>query len=210
MTRPRPIIRVFTFFTAAAMAVATFALMLPAQAHPHEELPFELLFPQEPQVTRFSNDWGAARSGGRRHRATDLIAPKMTEVYAAAPGIVEVVGTSRRAGRYVRIRHRGGWSTTYIHLNNDNPGTDDGRAPWSLTVTQGVEEGAWVQAGQLIGWVGDSGNAESAVSHTHFELAKDGHEVNPYPYLEEAYARAQELYLLRMYYDSNEALPLIF
>ena len=62
----------------------------------------------------------------------------------------------------------------YLHLNNDDPGTDNGRADWSLTLVQGLEVGSHVEAGQHIGYVGDSGNAEWTGSHTHFELAHDG------------------------------------
>ena len=115
--------------------------------------------------------------------------------------MVETVADSSRAGRYVVIRHRGGWTSTYIHLNNDNPETDDGAADWSLTVAPGVKEGRRVRAGQLIGWVGDSGNAEWTGSHTHFELAIDDVEIDPHDYLVEAYARDHEAFLRSMYLE---------
>lgn len=145
-------------------------------------------------MTEFSSTFGARRSGGRRHRGNDLMAPKMTEVYAAAPGIIRTVGTSRKGGRYLELDHLGGWTTMYVHLNNDNPGSDDNEADWSLTVVPGLAEGSWVTAGQLIGWAGDSGNAEGTGSHTHFELAFEGHEMDPYQLLVEAYNRDHDLY----------------
>lgn len=151
---------------------------------------FELTFPQEAEVTGFSNSWGAARSGGRRHRGTDLMAPKMTEVYVAADGVVTRVTSSGRAGRYVMVTHADGWETYYMHLNNDHPDTNDGRAPWFLTVAPGIYVGAEVVAGQLLGWVGDSGNAEGGSAHTHFELHRHGRALNPYPYLRDALERA--------------------
>ena len=49
-----------------------------------------------------------------------------------------------------------------------------------------------MKAGQLIGWVGDSGNAEGSGSHTHFELAFEGHEIDPYDLLVEAFDRDHE------------------
>jgi murein DD-endopeptidase MepM/ murein hydrolase activator NlpD len=123
------------------------------------------------------------------------MAPKMTEVYAVADGVIEAVGTSSRSGRYVTIKHFDGWTSTYIHLNNDDPGTDDGRATWNLTIASGIFEGAVVRAGQMIGYVGDSGNAEGSQPHTHFELALNGHPVNPYSLLEEAWLRDNDLYV---------------
>lgn len=164
-------------------------LSVPAQAG-HIEPPFELKFPQETTKTQFSNDWHSSRSGGRRHAGNDLMATaKMVEVYAIADGVVTRINESRRPGRYVMIEHAGGWDSVYIHLNDDNIGTDDGKAPWALTVAPGVEVGATVEAGQLIGWVGDSGNAEGASPHTHFELHYLGRALNPYRYLAAAYRR---------------------
>jgi peptidoglycan hydrolase-like protein with peptidoglycan-binding domain len=69
----------------------------------------------------------------------------------------------------------------YIHLNNDTPGTDDGLG-WGIA--EGIVPGARVSAGQLIGWVGDSGNAEDTDPHLHFELHDAyGVIVDPYPAL---------------------------
>lgn len=177
-----------TLSLALALALGL-AFGLPAQhslAH-DASLPFDIAFPQEVEKTTFSNTWGARRSGGRRHKGTDLMAEKMSEVYAFAAGVVTKVGESRRPGRYVIIEHPEGWDTYYIHLNNDTPGTDDGKADWRFTVAPGIEEGAEVRAGQLIGWVGDSGNAEGSGSHTHFELLHNGQNINPYHELEIAF-----------------------
>lgn len=184
----------------AIMAVTTaVAMFLPMRlALAASEPPFELSFPQETQATTHHNDWGARRSGGRRHKGNDLMAPKMTQVYSIYYGYVERIATSARAGRYIEISHVDGWSSMYVHLNNDNPGTDDGKADWSLTIAPGIEEGSWVRPGQLIGWVGDSGNAEGSSSHTHFELLKDGQPVNPYPYLRDAWERDHHEYLLEV------------
>lgn len=176
--------RVITSAAAAALILGA----LPAFAA--TDPPFEVLFPQETGATDFSSTFGAPRSGGRRHKGNDLLAPKMTEVYAVADGVVIRVTTDRLAGRHVEIEHVEGWTTYYMHLNNDSVGTDDGDAPWSLTVAPGIEEGATVVAGQLIGWVGDSGNAEGTTSHTHFELRHNGRAVNPYRILAESYEKA--------------------
>jgi murein DD-endopeptidase MepM/ murein hydrolase activator NlpD len=175
----------------ALLAVGTLMPALPA--HAATEPPFVVGFPQDTQVTVFSSTFGASRSGGRRHHGNDLMAPKLTHVYAVADGIITVIDTASGAGRYVEIQHQGGWSTRYMHLNNDDPGTDNGSADWSLTLVSGLEVGSHVTAGQHIAYVGDSGNAEWTGSHTHFELAIEGHVIDPYPILKDAFVRAEAI-----------------
>jgi len=191
--------QVGAFVAALAVGFTLLFPALPAQAHSDASPPFELRFPQETDKTRFSNDWRARRSGGRRHSGTDLIADaKMTEVYAVADGVVVKVNDNPRAGRYLIIEHADGWESYYIHLNNDGLDDDSGDGPWMLTVAPGVEAGALVEAGQLIGWAGDSGNAEGNSPHTHFELHFQGRPLNPYPYLEAAFERDHADLLRRM------------
>ena len=186
---PRNIARLFVLVATTSFAVSSILATAPAQASPARP-PFEVSFPQETDKTSFSNDWGARRSGGRRHGGNDLMATgKMTEVYAIADGVVTKINERTRPGRYISIEHAGGWESLYLHLNDDNIGTDDGKADWSLTFAPGIEEGAEVKAGQVIAWVGDSGNAEGTSPHTHFELSHDGHEINPYSTLENAFDR---------------------
>jgi hypothetical protein len=88
-----------------------------------------------------------------------------------------------------------------MHLNNDDPGTDNGSADWDLTVVPDLIEGSYVVAGQHVAWVGDSGNAESSGSHTHFELAYQGSELDPYSYLKDAYQRDLSRYLDDLWQD---------
>jgi murein DD-endopeptidase MepM/ murein hydrolase activator NlpD len=167
-------------------ALTFFASPSPAGAS-QDGPPFELRFPQELSATDFSSTFGAGRSSGRRHQGNDLMAPKMTEVYAVADGVVETVRSSGNAGRYLVIAHEAGWTSSYMHLNNDTPGTDNGRADWQYTLAPAIDEGTVVSAGELIAWVGDSGNAEWTGSHTHFELRHEGRAVNPYGLLVTAF-----------------------
>lgn len=149
-----------------------------------------LVFPQDPELTHFDDTWGHGRSGGRRHKGSDLMAPKLSPVYAVADGVVSIMRKSGLSGYWIGIEHAGGVESWYMHLNNDEPGTDNGRASIDQVYAPGVELGAFVSAGQLIGYVGDSGNAERSGSHTHFELRVDGVAVDPYPLLVSAQERA--------------------
>ncbi len=113
--------------------------------------------------------FGAARDGGARlHAGNDLTAPRMAPVVAVQSGHVEEIEYGGYlSGTSVRIRHDDGWSSHYIHLNNDLYGTDDGQGEG---VRPGLAEGDRVKKGELLGWVGDSGNAEGTIPHLHFEL----------------------------------------
>ena len=180
-----------TYSRRTVLKLAAAALLVPALPVRAQESPeITFVFPQDPLVTHFTDSFGDPRSGGRAHRGNDLMAPKMTPVYAMAAGEITTIRDGGRAGRWVAVEHAAGWETWYMHLNNDTPGTDDGNAGWHHTVPTGLVEGSRVAAGQLIGWVGDSGNAEPSSPHTHFELHKNGRAIDPYSYLRDAHERA--------------------
>jgi len=156
-------------------------------------------FPHAGSDIEFANDWGRPRPDDRTHRGNDVFSPKMTPVVAVADGFVTRMAESERAGFSIRLRHADGWETFYLHLNNDTPGTDDNRGGTEQAFAAGVEDGDFVAAGTVIGYVGDSGNAEPTPPHTHFELHRNGVALNPYLYLRSAWLRqkrALELYQL--------------
>jgi peptidoglycan hydrolase-like protein with peptidoglycan-binding domain len=139
-----------------------------------EDVNYPLVFPVQGSNTFGDHFWASRGSG--IHHAVDIMAPKMTPVVAVADGTIRWIG---RSCCTMRIQHDDGWASGYIHLNNDTPGTDDGQG-WGIA--PGLTKGSRVSAGQLIGWVGDSGNAENTGSHLHFELI-DPHGVYVDPYL---------------------------
>lgn len=119
-----------------------------------------------PWAVSVGSRFGADRDGGSRlHAGIDMSVPRLTPILAAADGVVEDLGSDGCCA--MTLRHDDGWITRYVHLNNDRSGTDDGLGvgipPW-ITI------GTPVLAGQVIGWVGDSTNAEDTVPHLHFEL----------------------------------------
>ena len=178
--------RSIRLLTAAAIAAA---VLYPTAATADDGEFCLVYFPHEDVASRFSNDWGDARSGGRRHQGTDIFGTKHSAVVAVADGFVVAIDESNRSGFYVRVAHQDGWESWYLHLNNDTPGTDDGAGDEMWAFAPGLEVGMFVPAGTVIGYVGDSGNAEGASSHTHFELHNGRRAVNPYPYLADAHAR---------------------
>ncbi len=133
-----------------------------------------------PTKVSVANTWGAPRSGGRTHEGIDVFAAKGTPVVAADDGVVTFLYTNAAlSGRGIGIKDAQGWQYAYVHLNNDNPGTDDGAAPLSAGILSGLRVGDRVLRGQVIGWVGDSGNAETTPSHTHFELKQTFNDADP-------------------------------
>ncbi|MBT8212445.1 MAG: peptidoglycan DD-metalloendopeptidase family protein [Acidimicrobiia bacterium] len=121
--------------------------------------------------SRFINDWGFPRSGGRKHKGTDMMAPRGTKVLAVGDGTVRLK-TNSLGGIVAFLKADHGVTYYYAHL--------DGYA-------SGLSTGDRVSSGQLIGYVGDSGNALGGATHLHFEVHPGGGAaVNPYPTLSAA------------------------
>jgi len=138
----------------------------------------------------FTNDFNGYRSLNGVHHATDIFAKKHTPVVAAVDGTVEWIMYPQPSwGWSLSILDDQGYSYWYIHLNNDNLGTDDGQGDPMRTYAPDIPQGAKVKRGQLLGYVGDSGNAENTPAHLHFEIINNNNNderINPYPYLLEA------------------------
>lgn len=123
------------------------------------------------------------------HMGVDIFSKKGSPVVAVADGFVSRMSRGERSGYYIVIRHGDGWESFYLHLNDDTRGTDNGRGGRSTAFAADVGVGDFVEAGQVIGYVGDSGNAESTSAHTHFELHRNGRAVDPYHHIEQARER---------------------
>ena len=137
---------------------------------------------------RYHSGFGDCRDNcTREHHGVDIFTYgwKGQPIVAAHDGVVtKVTYDEGNPGCSVRIRGRDRWETRYYHLNNDFPGTDEIGAPCPAP---GIEVGAQVVAGQIIGYMGDSGNAETTPPHLHFELRnRRGYPIDPYRSLRKA------------------------
>jgi murein DD-endopeptidase MepM/ murein hydrolase activator NlpD len=124
------------------------------------------------EFRQVSDSYGDPRSGGRSHRGVDIFAPRWTEVVAVTWGRIDSIGNGGLGGRTIWLRGEDGRSYYYAHLED-----------WA----RGLRQGMSVSPGQLIGYVGNSGNAATTPTHLHFEV-RDGRggSVNPYYVLADA------------------------
>ena len=146
-----------------------------------------LLFPVVGAVT-YTNDFGQARGGGP-HQGNDLMGTKRAPVVAVEEGTVGFWTTSASAGCMLYLHGASGTMYEYVHLNNDlTTGNDNkGTCVAGVSYAPGLVDGQHVAAGQLIGYLGDSGDANGIASHLHFEVhPKGGKAVSPFPYLKKA------------------------
>jgi murein DD-endopeptidase MepM/ murein hydrolase activator NlpD len=115
----------------------------------------------------FSNDWGTARSGGRSHKGTDMFAARGTPAVAPVPGSV-----------FFQSDPLGGLAA-YVNGN-------DGNTYYMAHLNDYVGGARNVAGGEVVGHVGNTGNAASAPPHMHFEIrvgGPNGTQINPYPTL---------------------------
>ena len=101
---------------------------------------------------------------GRMHNGIDIGADANTEIYAAESGVVTFAGTASGYGNYVVISHNNGYETAYAHCNSIS-----------------VAEGDTVEKGQVIAYVGSTGN--STGPHLHFEVKENGEFSDPLDYV---------------------------
>ena len=133
-----------------------------------QELPTANSLPSPLPEQHLTDTWGAARSQGRSHEGIDIFAARGTPIRATTQGIVRKVGENTLGGRVVVVVGPGGAGLYYAHLED--------YADFSPN--------DWVNAGDIIGYVGDSGNAKGTPPHVHYGIYINGSAVNPYPLLQ--------------------------
>ena len=151
----------------------------------HAEPPDRIIFPVVGPV-RYQDDFGAPR-GSRSHQGNDLMADRWAPVVAVEAGTVERPRWSSSDCTLI-LHGRSGTEYWYLHLNNQprRAGGRGGCRP-GVAYAPGLRNGQRVRAGELIGYVGNSGNASGGAPHLHFELHPDGgRAVSPYRWLRRA------------------------
>jgi len=98
----------------------------------------------------------------KMHKGVDFGAPIGTPIFAAGSGTIEEIGFKNGFGRFIRIRHNGSLETAYGHMSRFN---------------SSLYRGAHVNQGEVIAYVGMSGRATGP--HLHFEVRRNGEQVNP-------------------------------
>ena len=121
----------------------------------------------------FGDSFGAPRMMGtgyeHAHQGTDIMAPSGTPLLAAERGIITKMGSDVLGGTKIWVKGQSGTYYYYAHLS---------------AFAEGMADGTLVEAGTVIGFVGDTGNAKGGAPHLHFEIHPDGGPaVNPYPLL---------------------------
>jgi murein DD-endopeptidase MepM/ murein hydrolase activator NlpD len=125
-------------------------------------------FPVDNKKAYIGSVWGDVRDGGKRnHEGVDIFAPKRTPAVAAADGYIVGVREGGIGGKTVWLRPEGqNYTLYYAHLDE-----------------QLVREGQVVKKGDVVGLVGNTGNARTTPPHLHFGIYGFGGAVDPYPFV---------------------------
>jgi murein DD-endopeptidase MepM/ murein hydrolase activator NlpD len=130
-----------------------------------------VVFPVAGTHSVVRDKWGASRDGGARtHKGIDIHARKGTPVVALCDGRIVERALTPIGGKTLWLKSASQpWTAYYAHLDK-----------------QLVKEGQYVHKGQVIGTVGNTGNARTTPSHLHFGVTRQNKWVNPLPYVKGA------------------------
>ncbi|MEO6537227.1 MAG: M23 family metallopeptidase [Ferruginibacter sp.] len=135
------------------------------------EIAKQLIYPVTGTKSNVGSVWGDERDGGKRkHEGIDIFAAKGTAVVAISDGVIDLVGNDDIGGNNITLQpHDYEWNAYYAHLDK-------------VYVTAGQQ----VKKGQLIGTVGNTGNAKTTPPHLHFGIYTTNGAIDPLPYVKTA------------------------
>ncbi|MEK7855781.1 MAG: M23 family metallopeptidase, partial [Acidobacteriota bacterium] len=143
------------------------------------ELPIPILFDVLPED--LEDSWGVSRPGGRIHEGIDILSERGAIVVSPTDAVVTDRGFDPSGGNYCITANPGGEQFYYAHLDS---------------IRDTVEPGAHLKVGDIIGSVGNTGNAEDRAPHLHFGIYYRGSAVYPNPRLTHAFSLQQKADIL--------------
>ena len=142
-------------------------------------------------IGEFGDTWGEARASGRVHTGTDIIAPKGELIVSPTQAVVTKIGRDNKGGNYVITANPGGEQFYYAHLD---------------AVAETIIAGTTLEPGDLIGYVGNTGNARGKSPHLHFSIYYKGLAKNPFPRLVREFSMEEKISALqRIFLKSKTA-----
>lgn len=129
-------------------------------------------------VSDLTKNFGDARGDGTRtHQGLDIMAREGTPIVSPTDAIIVRTGNGTNSGIYIRTANPGGENFVYMHLSSIAPGIDTGDK---------------VLRGEIIGFVGNTGNASGGPAHLHFELRQGGSAMDPFPRLTHVFTKTEQ------------------
>lgn len=131
---------------------------------------------------KLSPNFGDPRGGGTRtHEGLDIMAPEGAFVASPTDAVVISTGDGDSSGIYVTTANPGGERFVYMHLSG---------------IADGVKTGTVLEEGDLIGYVGNTGNASGGAPHLHFEIREGREAKDPYPRLTKEFTSQERIAVL--------------
>ena len=127
------------------------------------------IFPVAGEYSYF-DDYGAPRGQGR-HQGIDIMADRGTPLVAVDDGSISKMTRTESGlgGIYIWLRRADGVQYYYAHMDS---------------IAEGLAVGSRISVGQVVGAIGNTGDARSASPHVHFEIRNAWTPINPYPHLQ--------------------------
>ncbi len=122
--------------------------------------------------------WGDARANGRTHEGTDILSPRGAFIVSPVDAVVGRTGYGSNGGNYVYTYTAGGERYYYAHLD---------------AIPKNIQSGQILKTGDLIGYVGNTGNAAGGPTHLHFGIYARGTAINPFPRLTLEFSLAEKI-----------------
>lgn len=150
-----------------------------------KNVPLPILFGLTPD--NLTRNFGDPRSGGRSHEGLDIMTIKGAPIVSPTDAVVVRVGVGDSSGNHVYTANPGGETFAYMHLDE----------------VADIDEGDELKKGDLIGYVGNTGNASGGAPHLHFEIHK-GDAKDPYPRIQSIFPMKDKIKYLEEILENHD------